>query len=235
MSSSDITTGQWKEVIGVLEDVLPYYEKFNAMNTLGQLGRWRGMAARLATEEDTVLEIGPGSGGFASSLRCGELYCLDPSTRILEYTKKRLDGEHKHFVGGIAENLPFNNDKFDIVYCIFSFRDFMSKETGLRETMRVLKKGGKLCIVDVSIPEDGLLKSLVNVHIYRIAPRLSSLAFPTDRRRMWIEKQYPEFLHTLETFGKASQYPELMVDLGYSEVDMKLLFGRSAFILTGVK
>ncbi|MFQ5884996.1 MAG: methyltransferase domain-containing protein [Thermoplasmata archaeon] len=235
MSSSDITTGQWRTLVGVLEDVLPYYEIFNTLNTLGQLRRWRDMAARLAAREDTVLEIGPGSGGFAATLSCGELYCLDPSMRILEYARQELDGDGAQFVGGIAENLPFDDQLFDIVFCIFSFRDFMSKAAGLQEIKRVLKKEGKVCIVDVSFPEDGVLRSLVNFHIHRIAPHLSALAFPRDKRRVWKDKHYPEFLRTLEAFGRASQYPRMLIDLGFREVDMRLLFGRSAFILTGVK
>lgn len=235
MSSSDIETGQWKRLIGVLEDVLPFYEKLNTLNTLGQLGRWRKMATGLAREGDTVLEIGPGSGGFAAGLKCGELYCLDPSKRILKHARQQLNGYNTGFVGGIAENLPFDDNMFDIVFCIFSFRDFMSKEAGLREIKRVLKENGRICVVEVSLPEDGILKALVNFHIYRIAPHLSALAFPKNMRKVWKEEQYSEFLRTLERFGGASQYPMLLADLGFREVYMRLLLGRSAFVMTGVK
>jgi demethylmenaquinone methyltransferase/2-methoxy-6-polyprenyl-1,4-benzoquinol methylase len=235
MSDSGISEEQWKTVIGVLEDVLPYYEKLNRLNTLGQLDRWRKAAARLASKKDTVLEIGPGSGGFATILDFGRLYCLDPSKVILEHTRRELDEKDAQFVEGIAENLPFDDETFDIVFCIFSFRDFMSKEDGLREIRRVLKKSGKMCVVDVSLPESGILKGLVNFHIYRIAPHLSALAFPRDMRKEWRDVQYSEFLHTLETFGGASQYPKLLAELGFGDVQMSFLSGRSAFLMTGVK
>ncbi len=235
MSRQGIDRPQWENVISVLEDILPYYEKLNMLNTLGRLGQWRRAAAGLSSNDDVVLEIGPGSGGFARILDYDRLICLDPSKGILEYTKKHLNGKKAGFVGGIAEYLPFADRTFDIVFCIFSFRDFMSRMNGLREINRVLRKNGQICVVDVSLPEDGLLKSLVNLHIYRVAPRLSSLAFPRERRKAWIDKGYPSLLETLESFGGASQYPEMCRKAGFSKVELKFLSARSAFMMTGVK
>ncbi len=235
MSDSGIDRSHWKKVIDVLEEVLPYYERLNNLNTLGRLSKWRRAASRLATEKDIVLEIGPGSGGFAKTLNCRKLYCLDPSIGILRYAGEQLNGGEVNLVGGIAERIPFADDTFDLVFCIFSFRDFMSREGGLREIRRVLRPGGRLCVVDVSLPEDGLLRGLVNLHIYRIAPRLSALALPRGMRREWLGELYPSFLRTLESFGGADQYPDLCREVGFSDVDLRFLSGRSAFIMTGVK
>lgn len=235
MSDSGIDRNQWNRVIDVLEEMLPYYEKVNTLNTLGKLRTWRRAAASLSSREDVVLEIGSGSGGFARILDYDRLFCLDPSKGILEYTKQQLNGKEVGLIGGIAENLPFENGTFDIVFCIFSFRDFMNRENGLKEINRVLKKNGRICVVDVSIPEDGLLKGLVNLHIYKVAPRLSALAFPKGKRKYWIREGYPSLLETLESFGRASQYPDLCREAGFSSVRLKFLSGRSAFMMTGVK
>ncbi len=235
MSDSGIDRSQWTKVIDVLEEVLPYYERLNKLNTLGRLSKWRRVAASLSTKEDVVLEIGPGSGGFAKMLDFKKLYCLDPSVGILRYTEEQLNGKEVYLVNGIAENLPFDDEQFDLVFCIFSFRDFMSRENGLREIHRVLRPRGRVCIVDVSLPEDGVLRHLVNLHIYRLAPRLSALAFPSEKRKEWIHEGYPSFLETLESFGGASQYPELCRKVGFLDVNLKFLSGRSAFIMTGVK
>jgi demethylmenaquinone methyltransferase/2-methoxy-6-polyprenyl-1,4-benzoquinol methylase len=235
MSRQGIDRHQWENVIDVLEDILPYYEKLNILNTFGRLGKWRRAAAGLSSKDDVVLEIGPGSGGFARMLDCDRLFCLDPSKGILEYTNQQLNGKEVGLVGGIAENLPFADGTFDIVFCIFSFRDFMSRENGLREINRVLKKGGRICVVDVSMPQDGLLKGLVNLHIYKVAPRLSALAFPKERRRAWINQGYPSLLETLESFGGANQYPHMCTKAGFSAVKLKFLSARSAFMMTGVK
>ena len=235
MSRQGIDRPRWENVINVLEDILPYYEKLNMLNTLGRLDKWRRAAAGLSSEDDVVLEIGPGSGGFARILCYQKLFCLDPSKGILEYTKRQLNGKDVGLIGGIAENLPFADGTFDIVFCIFSFRDFMSKSDGLREINRVLRENGRICVVDVSLPEDGLLKGLVNVHVYKVAPRLSALALPRSRREDWISKGYPSLLETLESFGSANQYPDMFKDAGFSDVELRFLSARSAFMMTGVK
>lgn len=52
------------------------------------------------------------------------------------------------YVEAIAEAIPLPDNTFDMVFCLFSFRDFKDKKQGLQEIFRVLKPGGQLVICD---------------------------------------------------------------------------------------
>jgi ubiquinone/menaquinone biosynthesis C-methylase UbiE len=51
-------------------------------------------------------------------------------------------------VQALAEDIPLEDNSFDMVFCLFSFRDFQDKKKGLEEIYRVLKPGGQLVMCD---------------------------------------------------------------------------------------
>ena len=60
--------------------------------------------------------------------------------------KQMRDGSAN--VQALAEDIPLEDNTFDMVFCLFSFRDFQDKKKGLEEIYRVLKPGGQLVICD---------------------------------------------------------------------------------------
>ena len=61
----------------------------------------------------------------------------------------RLSGlMNVRFFHGSAENLPFKENSFDIIISNGVFNLIMNKEQGLKETIRVLKPGGRFMISD---------------------------------------------------------------------------------------
>ena len=61
------------------------------------------------------------------------------------------------FVEGLAENLPFEDETFDIVITRLAFHHFTNCEEPFNEMKRGLKKGGKLVIWDMVAAEDEFL------------------------------------------------------------------------------
>ena len=105
-------------------------------------------------EGKDILEIGSGRGGGASwvskTLNPKSLVALDYSeeavNRCIEwyYTQKNLI-----FLEGNAENLPFENETFDVVYNVESSHCYVNIPAFLDETYRVLRKGGMFCWTDM--------------------------------------------------------------------------------------
>ena len=95
------------------------------------------------------------SGSFAEDLVGLDVTCLDPSEAMLKVAKKRVDGARASrgeapaaYVQALAEDIPLEDNTFDMVFCLFSFRDFQDKKKGLEEIYRVLKPGGQLVMCD---------------------------------------------------------------------------------------
>ena len=146
---SGIDLDAWTELEEQLEATIPNYDRVNRLMTFGQDKRWRRNVRNQATEGMKVLEVGCGPGSFAEDLIGLDVTCLDPSEAMLKVAKKRVDAarasrgeEPAAYVQALAEDIPLDDDSFDMVFCLFSFRDFQDKKKGLEEIYRVLKPGG---------------------------------------------------------------------------------------------
>jgi SAM-dependent methyltransferase len=105
-------------------------------------------------EGETLLDIGCGSGFFAS-LADGKgltVTGLDATAPLLEVGKKRAPSVQ--FLTGDMEDLPFADQAFDIVTGFNSFQYAADVATALAEARRVLKNGGKLAAMVWGEKED---------------------------------------------------------------------------------
>ena len=108
---------------------------------------------------DFVLDVATGTGftalAFAPSVET--VIGLDVSPGMLEQARRQA-GERKVantvFQEGEAEALPFPDGSFDIVTCRIASHHFLSVEKFLAEATRVLKPGGRLALVDTTVPDD---------------------------------------------------------------------------------
>ncbi|MFQ5920215.1 MAG: methyltransferase domain-containing protein [Thermoplasmata archaeon] len=235
MGASGLDPGTWKGVIESLEDFMPYYERTNRATTLGALGRWRAMAARTASAQDVALEIGPGPGSFARSLPSQRVYLLEPSARILRFSRQNLPDPRYAAVSGLAEAIPLREGSVDQVYCIFSFRDFLDRRRSLEEMQRVLRPGGELHILDLFRPPPGLRRKIMDLWLRRGADALVDLVVPSEVRRGWKRDPYVELRKTYEAIGPGEGYADLMREVGFTHVAAAELRLRAVYLLEGVK
>jgi ubiquinone/menaquinone biosynthesis C-methylase UbiE len=89
------------------------------------------------------LEVGVGTGRFASSLGIGE--GIDPSPRMLEIAAKRGIVTY----GGRAEVLPFPDGTYSGVLLVVALCFIDKAEQALRECHRVLTPNGQLLLGDI--------------------------------------------------------------------------------------
>jgi demethylmenaquinone methyltransferase/2-methoxy-6-polyprenyl-1,4-benzoquinol methylase len=71
---------------------------------------------------------------------------------------------------GDAESLPFPTGVFDAVTAGFGVRNFVHLERGLSEMSRVLKPGGRLMILEFSVPETAWLRALYELYSFKAMP-----------------------------------------------------------------
>ena len=74
-----------------------------------------------------------------------------------------------------GEDLPYQNEAFDLVTVGFGLRNFTDKLKGLKEMKRVLKKDGILLILEFSKPTNSIFSKVYDWYSFNIIPKLGSL------------------------------------------------------------
>lgn len=235
MGASGLDPGTWKGVIESLEEFLPYYEQANRATTLGALDRWRTLASRTAVPADEALEIGPGPGSFARTLPCHRVYLLEPSVRILRFSRKHLSNPKYVALAGLAEAIPLRDEAVDKVFCVFSFRDFLDRRRSLEEIHRVLRPGGELHILDLFRPPPGVHRTLMDLWLRRGAGTLLDLVVPRRVKRTWKRDPYEELWRTYQVVGPGEAHADLMHEVGFERSTATELLLRAVYLLEGVK
>jgi ubiquinone/menaquinone biosynthesis C-methylase UbiE len=108
-----------------------------------------------------ILEVGSGRGGGASYisryLNPAKITGLDLAKNAVTLAKKNHQEQNLDFIQGDAENLPFDNEMFDVVINVESSHAYGSVPKFLAEVKRVLKPGGIFLCTDLRGPE-GMVK-----------------------------------------------------------------------------
>lgn len=148
--------------------------KEEAEANYNQMSTWYDMVARFekkckdvglqklhVIEGETVLEVGFGTGDYVVALAqavgtSGKVYGIDIAQGMINVAlskveKKRLS-ERVELKHGDAVSLPFEADFFDAVLMNFTLELFDTTEIPqvLNECKRVLRSGGRICVVALS-------------------------------------------------------------------------------------
>jgi ubiquinone/menaquinone biosynthesis C-methylase UbiE len=101
---------------------------------------------RPAKEDNLILDIGCGTGAFSRRLcRYGKVIGMDVSSGMVKVAKTLPDNIECHtFLAGNAEELPFQDSIFDMVFYGGVLHHLPDFKKSVKETYRVLKNGGTL-------------------------------------------------------------------------------------------
>ena len=165
----------WGEVLDVLRDIIPVYDKVNSSISLGKdvEHRTRAIKGRIKGG-DKVLDAGSGFGNMsktALNITNGdsEIMLYDPLLPMLKNTNK-LFKDKPETMCGVFEHMPFKDEQFDIALSGYSLRDAISLKTAISEVHRILKKDGKWIIVDLGKPDDSIARFGVSFYLKIILP-----------------------------------------------------------------
>ena len=151
-------------------NIYKFYDLINTVLTLGFDKSWRSKAADNLTGT-SVLDLGSGTGAAFAQLFNYETTALDPDKKMLELNI------FENKVLGTAENLPFDDNSFDNVFCSFVWRNISDTNKALSEIYRVVKPGGKFVLLDMTRPKNSILRILHKNGSFKVLHLIGFLTF----------------------------------------------------------
>ena len=151
-------------------NIYKFYDLINTVLTLGFDKSWREKAVDNLIGT-SVLDLGSGTGAAFDQLLNYETTALDPDKKMLELNT------FEDKVLGSAENLPFEDNSFDNVFCCFVWRNVSDTNKALQEVYRVLSPGGKFILLDMTRPKNPFLKILHKIGTFKVLHLIGLLTF----------------------------------------------------------
>ena len=163
------------------ETIARRYDLANTLLSLGLDHRWRKFAIRrLALKRgECVLDLCGGTAALAAHAARdvapdGRVTVCDLSMAMMRAGLPRVKrGGHTQIVQwiqGDAEKLGFPDGTFDAVMVGFGVRNLVHLERGLKEMCRVLRRGGRLMLLEFSVPEAAWFRNLYGLYSFALMP-----------------------------------------------------------------
>lgn len=129
---------------------------YDLVSWLVSLGRWDGWrrAALRFVRGDRVLEVGFGTGDLLPLLavKAERALGLEASPAMHRIAARKLERRHVKLprIQGLAQRLPFADESIDSIVCTFP-AGYILDPAVHAEFARVLRRGGRLIVVDVQL------------------------------------------------------------------------------------
>ena len=171
----------WGEVLEILREIIPVYDKVNHYISLGKDSEHRNRAIKDRIKNgDKILDAGSGFGNMsktAANIVNGNINIIlyDPLLPMLK-NSDRLFKEKPETACGVFEHVPFKDVQFDVALSGYALRDAISLKIAISEIHRVLKKDGKWIIVDLGKPDKAVIRFGVSFYLKIILPIIAFIA-----------------------------------------------------------
>ena len=224
-----------EQVRDMFDNIAPTYDTLNHTLSAGIDRRWRRRTVRIVSRgcPQRVLDVATGTGDLAIALACALPQCrvtgVDLSEGMLALAREKarqagLD-ERIDFRTGDAERLEAADGEFDAVTVAFGVRNFGDLTAGLREMLRVLRRGGTVAVLELSIPGNPIIRWLYGLYSRTVMPLLGG-AVSRDRAAY---RYLPE---SVEEFPSPERFVEIMAGAGFADCKYKsLTFGTARIYL----
>lgn len=214
------------------------YDFMNRLLSVGIDVSWRKKAIRTLTNENPqyILDVATGTADMAimaaGALRPQKIAGIDISEKMLEIGRRKvveagLD-DIIELLYGDSETINFPAETFDAVTVAFGVRNFENLERGLTEIYRVMKRGGKLVVLEFSQPRIPGIREMYNLYCGVIAPEIAR----------WFrqnKKAYQYLNASARAFPDRQAFTAVLKSIGFTQTSFKPLSLGICCIYTAIK
>jgi demethylmenaquinone methyltransferase/2-methoxy-6-polyprenyl-1,4-benzoquinol methylase len=174
------------KVAEVFDSVASKYDIMNDVMSFGVHHLWKKFTLELCglREGHQVLDLAGGTGDLAIKQakmvgEKGHVVLADINASMLREGRDRV--LNKGLINRIstcqcnAEILSFEDNSFDCITIAFGLRNVTDKAKALRSMRRVLKPGGRLCVLEFSKPLYQPLEKIYDFYSFKILPKMGEI------------------------------------------------------------
>jgi len=164
-------------------EIAPKYDRLNHLLSLqtDRYWRWRTVRKLRPQPHEPILDVCTGTGDLALAFYratggAAPIVGSDFCPEMLEIAKQKRDrlgiSGDLVFQEADAQELPFPDDFFQIVSVAFGLRNVADTDLGLREMTRVCQPGGKVAVLEFSMPTWQPFRGVYSFYFRRILPKI---------------------------------------------------------------
>ncbi len=217
-------------VAGVFDSVASRYDVMNDVLSFGIHRLWKRYTLELCglRPGQRMLDLAGGTGDLAIKAAArlgdnGQVVLADINASMLQQGRDRVIDEG--LINRIevaqcnAEILPFPDNYFDCITIAFGLRNVTDKGAALASMYRVLKPGGRLCVLEFSQPLSPALGKAYDFYSFNILPKLGEV-IARDR------DSYQYLAESIRMHPDQETLRQLMIGSGgFDEVEVHNLSG----------
>ena len=229
-----------EQIRGMFDGIAPQYDRLNHILSLGADRSWRKRSLDAVVCPDRpqrILDVACGTGDYSLAIARAmhpesRITAVDISQGMLDIMKAKLLKNNLQdkvtAINADAQELPFGDASFDCACIAFGIRNFQDRRAALQEIGRVLGRGGKLVILELSLPEGRILRPLYKLAFRITAPLLGGLISGHREAYRYLPASVSEFP------GK-EEFMAFLGQCGYSGVAHKAFSFGACRMYTAVK
>ena len=186
-------------VKGLFNKMSSSYERMNFVTSFGFSIRWRTQFLNSFKPTENKAEIidlltGMGETWTATKKKLpnSNLTVLDFSEGMLKYAKHKSKTKFKNEITILQQDILNNelqSNYYDFVTCAFGLKTFNAEQINIlaTETKRILKPGGQFSFIEVSKPENKILKLFYGFYLGQVIPIFGRLLLgnPEEYKMLW--------------------------------------------------
>ena len=220
--------------------IAPKYDRMNHLLSMNVDRYWRWRTVRIVRPkpDEPILDVCTGTGDLAFAFYKAAKgraplvaadFCREMLT-IGERKKKKagIDGQFV-FIEADTQQLPFDDNRFQIVSVAFGLRNVADTDCGLREMTRVCRPEGKVAILEFSLPTRQPFRAVYGWYFRNVLPRIGQWLARND------QNAYSYLPESVGEFPSGNELAERMKQAGLAEVSIYPLTFGVATLYVGVK
>lgn len=225
----------WNESIqGMFSRISKRYDLLNTLMSFGRDKLWRKLVLQYADipPHGSLLDLGTGTGKMATDAKRDHpgltVAALDLTADMMKVGRSRAPDCDILWINGDALNLPFEDERFDVVISGYLMRNVPDVGRAFREQLRVVKRGGRVVCLDTCPAGPHILKPLVDLYFRIVIPLMGGLV-----SGQW--EAYRYLPASIRSFSSPRELARIMEASGFEKVAFHTFMLETVAILIGEK